>query len=99
LIYTKNQLTAAEQTQLGDTRRRNFIMGVYRLIGGMARARDVRDLSDIFRDRKELIYIDTWHPNEAGNQIIAQRMADDIAGDMNHMTSLRSQSEPGKATP
>jgi lysophospholipase L1-like esterase len=91
LIYSKNQLAAYEQSQLGDARRRDFMMGVYRLIGGMPPGKGVRDLSSIFRDHKELIYIDTWHPNEAGNQIIAQRMADDIAADIVQVTPSRQQ--------
>ena len=97
VTYTKNELAPYEQSQLGDVGRRDFMMGVYRLMAGVPKAQGVRDLSDIFRNHKELIFIDTWHPNEAGNQIIAQRMADDIAHDIDQITHDRKEAESNKA--
>lgn len=36
------------------------------------------DLSRIFEDRKEPVFVDWWHLNEEGNEVIALRMAEDV---------------------
>ena len=40
---------------------------------------NAHDISDIFRDAREPYYIDFAHTSEAGNEVIAARMAPDIA--------------------
>jgi lysophospholipase L1-like esterase len=95
MIYNKNKLSTYEFGQLGDAERRDFMMGIYKLMAE-DKPHGVNDISGIFRDHEGLIFIDTWHPNEVGDQIIANRMAEDIVREIK-LTHNRAESQNNTA--
>jgi len=55
-----------------------FFQETYARLGSNLEDGAVRDLSRVFADRREPLYIDWMHPGETGNAVIAQRIARDI---------------------
>jgi lysophospholipase L1-like esterase len=80
VIYSKTPLTALERNFAGVRSRQQFFAGTYQRVAAAARAGDVHDISGILDgDRNRSYFIDPWHITEAGNEIVAQRMAADAA--------------------
>ncbi len=82
VIFTKDELTAYEKDEYEkekhmeaffDTTYAYIRRSSSRLVG-----RHFFDISNIFKDVKEPLYIDFAHVSEAANDVIAQRLADDI---------------------
>lgn len=86
MIYLKQQLTEYEQTSLGFhfnyPGMKEFYLDTYAAMqqsgAGMKDDTSFHDISLMFRDVREPIYIDFNHMGEKGNRPIAQRMASDF---------------------
>ena len=87
VITTKRVLTRDEQrwdkdyTKDPETRRRLYaaILGAYRRYRGIIGAADMVDLSALFDDWTDPVYIDLYHLSEAGNAAVAGAMLPTVA--------------------
>jgi lysophospholipase L1-like esterase len=77
VIYSKNPLTPLERNFVGSRSRQQFFSGTYRRIAAAAPGAGVYDISGILNSERGDYFIDPWHITEAGNQIVARRMAAD----------------------
>jgi lysophospholipase L1-like esterase len=79
-VFSKNNLAPFERKLLpGDPMRAKFFHGTYRRLAEAASANGIVDISGILNNRHQLDFIDPYHLNEAANQIVARRMAADLA--------------------
>ena len=79
-VFSKNQLAPFERRLLpGDPMRVEFYRGTYRRLAAQAAPNGIIDISGILNNRNALDFIDPYHLNEAANEIVAKRMAADIA--------------------
>jgi hypothetical protein len=80
-LYQKDTLTKFEST-VEDLKHKKFFQVTYDIIrrSGLADKSEhhFHDLSLVFADAREPIYIDWNHLGETGNEIIARTMADDV---------------------
>jgi hypothetical protein len=82
-IFQKGHLSKYEASSLRDVQRmKSFFLETYALaqqgIKGREMRSRVRDLSGIFADAREPMYVDWCHLGEAGNILIAGEMAADV---------------------
>ena len=99
-IFSKNSLVPFErQLLLGDPTRQEFFDGAYKRIAAIARTNGIIDISRILNGRNKLDFIDPYHVNESANQIIADRMAADVAPLLAELASDKRPAsvEPGKS--
>jgi lysophospholipase L1-like esterase len=80
VIYDKNHLTKYEQTQLRvDTQDLyNTVYAMIKFKAPIFKDYHFYNISDIFKDSSKPIFIDFCHVNEAGNEVIADKIANDI---------------------
>jgi hypothetical protein len=108
VITTKLDKTAderffeAEFTSNLDARRRLFaaIIDERRRHPELAQAADCVDLSGLFDDRPDPVYIDLYHLSETGNAAVAEAMLSAVAAvaaglESNVATQLRQPPSPG----
>lgn len=75
VLYTRDKPTVFEHGSAYQTRLGENLAEVYRAATKEIRMKDFAiDLSEIFHNRRETIYIDWAHVSELGNNIIAERM-------------------------
>jgi GDSL-like Lipase/Acylhydrolase family len=99
VIYSKRPLTAFERHFLGADSRQEFFSGTYKRVAAVAHSDGVHDISGIL-DRDQTYFIDPWHITEAGNEIVAQRMAADAAPILAQIARERqTASRPRDAAP
>ncbi|MGO9057083.1 MAG: SGNH/GDSL hydrolase family protein [Candidatus Binataceae bacterium] len=79
-VFSKNSLVPFERRLLlGDPMRQEFFTGAYKLMAAVAGANGIIDISGILNGRNQLDFIDPYHVNESANEIVADRMAADLA--------------------
>ncbi len=79
-VFSKNQLAPFERRLLpGDPMRAEFYRGTYKRVAAVAAANGIIDISGILNNRNQLDFIDPYHLNESANEIVANRMAADMA--------------------
>lgn len=83
-VQTKSQLTPYEKRWQNEKNKNfnNIFRRTYELVeksDDLNSNERFHDISRIFEDYKEPIYIDNVHISEEGNEIVAQRMARDVA--------------------
>jgi hypothetical protein len=81
VIYFKNHLTEFEKYFIRDVEMKELYHRTYPLLAEQQKASGapaVQDISQIFAEVKEPLYVDYCHVNETGNGIIARRMAQDV---------------------
>jgi lysophospholipase L1-like esterase len=79
-VFSKNRLAPFERRLLpGDPMRAEFFKGTYKRLAAAAADNGIIDLSGILNNRTQDDFIDPYHLNEAANEIIAARMAADLA--------------------
>lgn len=79
-LFDKPHLTPYERAMLranADTFR-PIIETVYTQMERIATQNGIMDISGIFHDATQPYYVDTFHLNEDGNRVIAQRMSRDV---------------------
>ncbi|GEM_PF-415509 len=79
VIFSKHPLTAYEQSFVGARSRREFFDATYQRIAAVAPSNGVNDISGILNGGGKTYFVDPWHITEAGNAVVAQRMASDAA--------------------
>jgi lysophospholipase L1-like esterase len=79
VIYSKHPLTVYEQSFVGARSRQEFFEGTYKRIADVAQGNGVNDISGILNEGAKTYFVDPWHITEAGNAVIARRMASDAA--------------------
>ena len=80
VIYSKQPLTALERNFVGSRSRQEFFAGTYKRVANAAQSGRIKDISGILdNDRDQTYFIDPWHITEAGDDVVAQRMAADAA--------------------
>jgi lysophospholipase L1-like esterase len=79
VIYSKHPLTAYEHSFVGARSRQEFFDATYQRLAAVAQANGVSDISGILNQGGKTYFVDPWHITEAGNAVIAQRMASDAA--------------------
>jgi len=81
-LFTKKQLTEFEASEKQvNIRYAEILAAVHSKIAGFSelnKANGFYDISDIFDDQSEGLYLDFAHVSEKGNQIIAEAMAPEI---------------------
>jgi lysophospholipase L1-like esterase len=78
VIYSKSPLTPLERNFVGSRAREKFFAGTYKRIASVAPGDGINDISGILdNDSGQTYFIDAWHITEAGNDIVARRMASD----------------------
>jgi len=83
-IYQKQRLTEYERKAISTESRyaglQEFYVETYAYMRRRAAGlkSDFHDISPIFSDAQEPIYVDLWHLGERGNSLIAQRMVEDF---------------------
>ncbi len=78
VIYSKSPLTPLERNFVGSRARQKFFAGTYQRVASVAQSAGINDISGILdNDRGHTYFIDAWHITEAGNDIVARRMAAD----------------------
>ncbi len=77
VIYSKSPLSPLERNFVGSRSRQEFFSGTYRRIAAAAPGAGVYDISTILNAERGDYFIDPWHITEAGNEIVARRMAAD----------------------
>ncbi len=80
-VFSKNELAPFERRLLpGDPTRAEFFKGTYNRLADVAGANGIIDISGLLNNRHhQLYFIDPYHLNESANQIVADKMAADIA--------------------
>ena len=75
-IYTKKELSYDEENKI----ERNLILGDdYKDVSELIKtSNEIRDLTQVFNDKENTIFIDWVHISEEGNSIIAKEMSDDL---------------------
>ncbi len=79
VIYSKHPLTAYERSFVGARSRQEFFDGTYKRIAGVAQSNGVNDISGILDEGAKTYFVDPWHITEAGNAVIARRIASNAA--------------------
>ncbi len=92
VIYSKSPLTALERHFPGSRARQEFFTGTYKRIASVAQSAGINDISGILdNDRGQTYFIDPWHITEAGNDIVARRMAADAEPMLEQAAQARRQ--------
>jgi lysophospholipase L1-like esterase len=79
-VFSKNSLAPFERRLLpGDPMRAEFFNGTYKRLAAAAADNGIIDISNILNNRTQDDFIDPYHLNEAANEIVAARMATDLA--------------------
>ena len=108
MIYQKRHLTAYErqvmQQESSYAGMREFYTETYDYLRQRAAAlgtgSPLHDLSLMFLDRREPLFLDLWHLGETGNKLIAERMVNDVLRLLNvQMEAVTFQGQaPAKPT-
>jgi len=98
VIYSKSPLTALERNFPGSRARQEFFTGTYKRIASVAQSAGINDISGILdNDRGQTYFIDPWHITEAGNDIVARRMAADAEPILDQVAQARRQTQAPSA--
>jgi hypothetical protein len=90
VIYTKKKLTAyeREETQYPDLRYfPGFFRGVYGRMSQASAKNGIHDISGVFENSDEPLFIDECHITERGNLLVAGKMLPDVIAILNMMKS------------
>lgn len=74
-VFTKKQLSKFEKTISVNPTFRDIYLDITKEIDKSAA---VKNLSNVFENEAGTVFIDPWHVSEAGNEIIAKKIAPDI---------------------
>ncbi len=92
VIYSKNPLTSLERNFVGSRSRQEFFTGTYKRVANAAQSGGIKDISGILdNDRGQTYFIDPWHITEAGDDIVARRLAADAAPVLRQAAQARHQ--------
>ena len=100
-VFSKNRLAPFERRlRPGDPTRAEFFKGTYKRLAAAAAANGIIDISGILDNRRQDDFIDPYHLNESANQIVADRMAADIAPMLDQIAQQkRATTNPKRARP
>jgi lysophospholipase L1-like esterase len=77
-VFTKDNKTVYEKSQeMARFEVKDALLRINRIAGGVSYTNFI-DLTNIFKDCKDPLYIDEFHFGEKGNEIIARRIVQDV---------------------
>jgi len=92
VIYSKHPLTSLERNFAGSRSRQEFFTGTYKRVANAAHRDGINDISGILDNHRDQTYfIDPWHITEAGDDVVARRMAADAAPILAQAAQARRQ--------
>jgi lysophospholipase L1-like esterase len=97
-LFSKDELVPFERSLLpGDPMRAEFFKGAYQKVAAISAANGIIDISGVLNHRHQLDFIDPYHLTESANQIIADRMAADMAPLLDQIAREKALARPNAA--